>query len=93
MVNVKIRFDSSMKDKITPGTFDALRIQVEKKLKDKYPDLNVIVGWGTQGGLTVDGLKKNEKKDYIEEAVQEIWEDDSWLPEVNRTEDVEYFDK
>ena len=64
MVNVKIRFDSSMKAKITPGTFDALKIQVEKKLKDKYPDLNVIVSWGTQGGLTVDGLKKREERLY-----------------------------
>ena len=51
------------------------------------------IGWGAHTSLNIDGLKKNEKKDYIEEVLQEIWEDDSWLPEGKQTEDIEYFDK
>lgn len=93
MVNIKIRLDLNMKGKLPTGTFQALQAQVEKRLKNKYPELNVDIGWGAHTSLNIDGLKKNEKKDYIEEVLQEIWEDDSWLPEGKQTEDIEYFDK
>ncbi|MTB33320.1 DinI-like family protein, partial [Providencia alcalifaciens] len=41
----------------------------------------------------IDGLGKNEKKTYIEETLEEIWNDGDWMPEMKETEEVEYFDK
>ncbi|EOY9126527.1 hypothetical protein ACQFZT_002182 [Providencia stuartii] len=44
MVNIKIRLDLNMKGKLPIGTFQALQAQVEKRLKNKYPELNVDIG-------------------------------------------------
>ncbi|EPH3101427.1 DinI-like family protein [Providencia stuartii] len=62
MVNIKIRLELNMKGKLPIGTFQALQAQVEKRLKNKYPELNVDIGWGAHTSLNIDGLKKNEKK-------------------------------
>lgn len=53
----------------------------------------MISAGGTQASVSIDGLGKNEKKTYIEEALQEILEDSDWMPEMQEAEEVEYFDK
>ncbi|MCW2254992.1 hypothetical protein M2263_001083 [Providencia alcalifaciens] len=44
---------------------------------------------GTQASVSIDGLGKNEKKTYIEETLEEIWNDGEWMPEMNEREEVE----
>ncbi|MBE8612526.1 hypothetical protein CYG68_08845 [Morganella morganii] len=42
----------------------------------------------------MDGLKKGDSKKDLELLMQEIWEDDGWMPEMESvSDDVEYFDK
>lgn len=74
------------------GTFDALKNEITKRLNAKYPDLNIDISWGTPGNVSIDGLGKNEKKTYIEEVLEEIFNEGDWLPEAKEF-DVEYFDK
>lgn len=93
MVTIKVRFNSNMKGKLPMGTFDALRNEITKKLSSKYPELNIDINWGPQVVVSIDGLGKNEKKTYIEETLEEIWNDAEWMPEMNEREEVEYFDK
>ncbi|MGG4607868.1 DinI-like family protein [Providencia sp. Me31A] len=92
MVAIKIRFNSNKKGKLPTGTFEALQKEIAKRLSAKYPDLNIDINWGTQDNLSIDGLGKNEKKTYIEETLEEIFNDGDWLPETQEAE-VEYFDK
>ncbi|EKH6495810.1 DinI-like family protein [Providencia sp. PROV170] len=92
MVTIKIRFNSNKKGKLPTGTFEALRNEIIKRLSAKYPELRVDISWSTQDNLTIDGLGKNEKKTYIEETLEEIFNDGDWLPETREAE-VEYFDK
>lgn len=92
MVSIKIRFNSNKKGQLPTGTFEALKNEVTKRLSAKYSDLRVDINWGTQDNLSIDGLGKNEKKTYIEETLEEIWNDGEWLPETQEA-DVEYFDK
>jgi len=92
MVTIKIRFNSNKKGKLPTGTFEALRNEITKRLSAKYPDLNIDINWSTQDNVSIDGLGKNEKKTYIEEALEEIFIDGDWLPETQEAE-VEYFDK
>ncbi len=40
--------------------------------------------------MSIDGLGKNEKKTYIEETLEEIFNDGDWLPETQEAE-VKYF--
>ncbi|HGM9948096.1 TPA: hypothetical protein ACKRWH_001786 [Providencia rettgeri] len=42
--------------------------------------------------MSIGVLGKNEKKTYIEETLEEIFNDGDWLPETQEAE-VEYFDK
>jgi len=42
--------------------------------------------------VSIGGLGKNEKKTYIEETLEEIFNNGDWLPETQEAE-VEYFDK
>lgn len=93
MVTIKVRFAASMKGKLPMGTFDALRNEITKRLSHKYPDLNIDICCGSQANVSIDGLGKNEKKTYIEEKLEEIWNDVDWMPEMKETEEVEYFDK
>ncbi|HFD6681828.1 TPA: DinI-like family protein [Providencia alcalifaciens] len=93
MVTIKVRFAASMKGKLPMGTFDALKNEITKRLSPKYPDLNIDINWGSQANVSIDGLGKNEKKTYIEETLEEIWNDGDWMPEMKETEEVEYFDK
>nr|ELR5042302.1 DinI-like family protein [Providencia stuartii] len=92
MVTIKIRFNSNKKGQLPTGTFEALKNEVTKRLSAKYSDLKVDINWGTQDNLSIEGLGKNEKKTYIEETLEEIWNDGEWLPETQEA-DVEYFDK
>ncbi|EMY0634774.1 DinI-like family protein [Providencia alcalifaciens] len=92
MVTIKIRFNSNKKGQLPIGTFDALKKEITKRLDAKYPDLNIDINWSTQDNVSIDGLGKNEKKTYIEETLEEIFNDSDWLPETQETE-VEYFDK
>ncbi|MDT7044309.1 DinI-like family protein [Providencia stuartii] len=92
MVTIKIRFNSNKKGQLPIGKFEALKNEVTKRLSAKYSDLKVDINWGAQDNLSIDGLGKNEKKTYIEETLEEIWNDGEWLPETQEDE-VEYFDK
>ncbi|MDX4944007.1 DinI-like family protein [Providencia manganoxydans] len=92
MVTIKICFNSNKKGQLPTGTFEALKNEVTKRLSAKYSDLKVDINWGTQDNLSIDGLGKNEKKTYIEETLEEIFNDGEWLPEIQEAE-VEYFDK
>ncbi len=93
MVTIKVRFNSNMKGKLPMGAFDALRNEITKRLSPKYLELNIDINWGSQVVVSIDGLGKNEKKTYIEETLEEIWNDGEWMPEMNEREEVEYFDK
>ncbi len=93
MVTIKVRFAGSMKGKLPMGTFDALRNEITKQLSPKYPDLNIDISWGPNADVSISGLGKNEKKTYIEETLEEIWNDGEWMPEMKENEEVEYFDK
>ncbi|WP_273827572.1 DinI-like family protein, partial [Providencia rettgeri] len=86
MVTIKIRFNSNKKGKLPTGTFDALQKEIAKRLGAKYPDLNIDINWGTQDNLSIDGLGKNEKKTYIEETLEEIFNEGDWLPETQEAE-------
>lgn len=94
MIHIKLIFDQSMKKNTHPDMFDALKREVKRKLTSFYPELEISTLWGSQTKLIVDGLKANEKKDKITDALEEIWSDMSWMPEVEQSnvDEFEYLD-
>ncbi|EPL3047534.1 DinI-like family protein [Morganella morganii] len=56
--------------------------------------MNVRIAWGTNTAMSVTGGKNDKDNKKIKEILQEIFEDGSWVPEMEgASDDVEYFDK
>lgn len=94
MLRIEVIFSSNQKEMVPPGTFEALEKEIDRKLRAQYPDMNVRIAWGTNAAMSVTGGKNDKDNKKIKEIVQEIWEDDGWMPEMESVyDDVEYFDK
>ena len=94
MLRIEVIFSSNQKEMVPPGTFEALEKEIDRKLRAQYQDMNVRIAWGTNAAMSVTGGKNDKDNKKIKEIVQEIWEDDGWMPEMDGAyDDVEYFDK
>ena len=94
MLRIDVIFSRSQKEMMPPGTFEALGKEIDRKLRAQYQDMNVRIAWGTNAAMSVTGGKNDKDNKKIKEIVQEIFEDGSWVPELEGTsDDVEYFDK
>ncbi len=94
MLRINVLFDRKLKDTLPTGIFDALRGEIKNRIPQKYQESDIRIAWGSNTAFSVDGLKKGDKKEDLETLMQEIWEDDGWMPEMEGAyDDVEYFDK
>ncbi|QXO42221.1 DinI-like family protein [Morganella morganii] len=94
MLRIDIIFSSNQKEMMPPGIFEALEKEIDRKLRAQYQDMNVRIAWGTNAAMSATGGKNDKDNKKIKEMLQEILEDDGWVPEVEGTsDDVEYFDK
>lgn len=94
MLRINVLFDRKLKDTLPAGIFDALRDEIKNRIPQKYQESDIRIAWGSNTTFSVDGLKKGDKKEDLETLMQEIWEDDGWMPEMESAyDDVEYFDK
>lgn len=94
MLRIDVIFSRSQKEMMPPGTFEALEKEIDRKLRAQYQDMNVRIAWGTNAAMSVTGGKNDKDNKKIKEILQEIFEDDGWMPEMEGAyDDVEYFDK
>lgn len=80
MPRIDILFDKENKQKPAEKVRDALREQVLKKVGNKYGQLNVRVALSSSQSLTITGTKNADETEEINEIIQEIWLDDTWVP-------------
>ncbi|WP_273805009.1 DinI-like family protein [Providencia rettgeri] len=50
------------------------------KIGDKYSPLNVRVALSSSTSLVVTGAKSDDATKEINEIIEDIWLDDSWVP-------------
>lgn len=94
MLRIEVIFSRNQKEMMPPGIFEALEKEIDRKLRAQYQDMNVRIAWGTNAAMSVTGGKNDKDNKKIKEIVQEIFEDSSWVPEMEgASDDVEYFDK
>ena len=94
MLRIEVIFSNNQKEMMPPGTFEALEKEIDRKLRAQYQDMNVRIAWGTNALMSVTGGKNDNDNKKVKEILQEIMEDDSWIPEVEgASDDVEYFDE
>lgn len=80
MPRIEILFDKENKPTPSEKVRNALREQILQKIGDKYGQLNIRVALSTSQSLMITGTKNAEETEEINEIIQEIWLDDTWVP-------------
>ena len=78
-MRVEILFDKE--SKMPAKTMEALRQQIENRLSSSYPRFALRIAKSSSSAIQVTGAKNDEERENVMSILQEVWEDDSWLPE------------
>ncbi|EPH0899195.1 DinI-like family protein [Proteus mirabilis] len=80
MPRIEILFDKESSNKPSEKVRDALRERIIQKVGNKYGFLNVRVALSSSTSLIVSGTKSDDDAKEINQIIEEIWLDDSWVP-------------
>ncbi|EER1220333.1 DinI family protein, partial [Escherichia coli] len=54
--------------------------EIERRLKPHYPEIWLRIDQGSAPSVSVTGARNDKDKERILSLLEEIWQDDSWLP-------------
>jgi len=77
MMRIEIMLDKNQK--ISQSVVDAFREEVHKRVTTLFPDAVVQVRQGSYTKIEMPGVKVDEDRRRINDLLQNVWEDDSWL--------------
>lgn len=80
MLRVEVLFDSKQIKAMKSGTLTALENEISRRLSSTYPDMAVRVAASSSASLSVTGTKNDQDKERVMSLLEDIWEDDGWLP-------------
>lgn len=75
MIHIDVVIAAEQSEKLT----NALRVQLEECLSEFTPVIRVKTG--AVSSLNVSGVKDDSEREAVMLMIQQIWEDDSWIPE------------
>ncbi|MGO2306660.1 MAG: DinI-like family protein [Providencia sp.] len=58
-----------------------LQEQIIKRVGDRFDPLSLRVAMSSSQSLMVSENKTDDEKEEIGQILEEIWQDDSWVPE------------
>jgi DNA-damage-inducible protein I len=64
---------------ISQPVLDAFRAEVNRRVVTLFPDAVVRVRQGSHTRIEMPGLKIDEDRRRVNDLLQNVWEDDSWL--------------
>lgn len=76
-MRIEIMLDKNQK--ISQSVVDAFREEVSKRVTALFPDAVVQVRQGSYTKIEMPGVKVDEDRRSINDLLQNVWEDDSWL--------------
>lgn len=77
MMRIEIMLDKNQK--ISQSVEDAFRQEVHKRVTALFPDAVVQVRQGSYTKIEMPGVKVEEDRRRLNDVLQNVWEDDSWL--------------
>ncbi|MEI9751893.1 DinI-like family protein [Moellerella wisconsensis] len=83
MLRIEILFDRTPPQKPSSEIISALQSEIKRKLKSQYPDMVTRIALSSSAAMNISGTKLDRDKERIQEIIEDIWSDDSWLSEVN----------
>ncbi|WP_224223091.1 DinI-like family protein [Escherichia coli] len=79
-IRIEILFDRQSTKNLKSGTLQALQNEIEQRLKPHYPEIWLRIDQGSAPSVSVTGARNDKGKERIQSLLEEIWQDDSWLP-------------
>lgn len=76
-MRIEIMLDNNQK--ISQSVVDAFREEVHKRVTVLFPEAVVQVRQGSYTKIEMPGVKVEEDRRRINDLLQNVWEDDSWL--------------
>ena len=80
MIRIEILFDRQSTKNLKSGTLQALQNEIEQRLKPHYPEIWLRIDQSSAPSVSVTGARNDKDKERIMSLLEEIWQDDSWLP-------------
>lgn len=77
-MRVEVLFDKQAK--VPQPVMAALANELQKKISPQFPNAHFRVASSSSTLLQVTGTKNETEYQSIQSIIQEIWEDDSWVP-------------
>lgn len=77
MMRIEIMLDKNQK--ISQSVVDAFREEVHKRVTALFPDAVVQVRQGSYTKIEMPGVKVDEDRRRLNDLLQNVREDDSWL--------------
>lgn len=77
-MRVEVLFDKQAK--VSQPVMAALANELQKKISPQCPNARFRVASSSSTLLQVTGTKDDTEYQSIQSIIQEIWEDDSWVP-------------
>ena len=77
MMCIEIMLDKNQK--ISQSVVDAFREEVHIRVTALFPDAVVQVRQGSYTKIEMPGVKVDEDRRRLNDLLQNVWEDDSWL--------------
>lgn len=76
-MRIEIMLDKNQK--ISQSVVEAFREEVIKRVTALFPDAVVQVRQGSYTKIEMPGVKVDEDRRRLNDLLQNVWEDDSWL--------------
>lgn len=77
-MRVEVLFDKQAK--VSQPVMAALANELQKNISPQFPNARFRVASSSSTLLQVTGTKDETEYQSIQSIIQEIWEDDSWVP-------------
>ncbi|MGC0820034.1 DinI family protein [Pantoea agglomerans] len=77
MMRIEIMLDKNQK--ISQSVVEAFREEVSKRVTALFPEAVVQVRQGSYTKIEMPGVKVDEDRRRLNDLLQNVWEDDSWL--------------
>lgn len=77
-MRVEVLFDKQ--SKVSQPVMAALANELQKKISPQFPNARFRVASSSSTLLQITGTKNENDYEYVQSMIQEVWEDDSWLP-------------
>ncbi|ELT6557954.1 DinI-like family protein [Escherichia coli] len=75
---MNINITLSKEQKMAQQMVDAFESELNRRIKNKFPESSVTVKKGSMTGVEIVGFPDDSDRERLDGIIQEVWQDESW---------------